>query len=74
MFSFPFPCSGIPDLALAILKKLIGVCIRDTLQPAFYQFVPSMIWASDITYSKCTAFTLNLCYLQVLAAYKKFLS
>ena len=31
---FPFLCSGIPDLALAILKMLIRVCYCDVLQPA----------------------------------------
>ena len=34
MFFFPFICSGIPGLALGILKMLIRVCFRDTLQPA----------------------------------------
>ena len=43
MFFFPFLCSGIPDLTLGILKMLSGVCFRDVLQPAFYQFVPGMI-------------------------------
>ena len=43
MFFFPFLCSGIPDLALGILKMLLIVCFRDVLQPAFYQFVPGMI-------------------------------
>ena len=33
MFFFPFLCSGIPDLALGIIKMLIGVCFRDVLQP-----------------------------------------
>ena len=36
MFFFPFLCSGIPDLALEILKMLIRVCFRDVLQPAVY--------------------------------------
>ena len=36
MFLFPFLCSGIPDLALEILKRLIRVCFRDVLQPAVY--------------------------------------
>ena len=36
MFLFPFLCSGIPDLALGILKRLIRVCFRDVLQPAVY--------------------------------------
>ena len=43
MFFLPFLCSGIPDLALRILRMLIGVCFRDVLQPAFYQFVSGMI-------------------------------
>ena len=43
MFLFPFLCSGIPDLALGILKMLTRVCFRDVLQPALYQFVPGMI-------------------------------
>ena len=34
MFFVPFMCSGIPGLALGILKMLIHVCFRDTLQPA----------------------------------------
>ena len=34
MFFFPFICSGIPGLALGILKMLIPVCFRDALQPA----------------------------------------
>ena len=33
MFFFPFLCSGIPDLALGILKILIRVCFCDTFQP-----------------------------------------
>ena len=67
----PYLCSGIPDLAL---ETLIGVCFRDVLQPAFYQFVPGMMLLSDSWYSKCTAFIVNSCYLQVLAMYKKVLS
>ena len=74
MFFFPFWCSGILDLALGILKMLLGVCFHDVLQPAFYQFVPGMIWLSASWYSKCIVFTVNLCYLQVLAIYKKVLS
>ena len=31
-FFFPFLCSGIPNLALGILKMLIRVCFRDVLQ------------------------------------------
>ena len=31
---FFFPCSGIPGLALGILKMLIDICFRDALQPA----------------------------------------
>ena len=46
MLFFPFLCSGIPELALGILKKLIGVCFRDVLQPGFYQLVSSMICLS----------------------------
>ena len=34
MLFFPFLCSGIPDLALGILKMLIRVKFRDVLQPA----------------------------------------
>ena len=35
VFFLPFLClcSGIPDLALGILKMLIRVCFRDVLQP-----------------------------------------
>ena len=36
MFFFTFLCSGIPDLALGILKMLIRVCFLDALQPAVY--------------------------------------
>ena len=36
MFLFRFLCSGIPDLALGILKMLIRVCFRDVLQPGVY--------------------------------------
>ena len=36
MLFFPFLCSGIPDLALGILKMLIRVCFRDVFQPAVY--------------------------------------
>ena len=36
MFFLTFLCSGIPDLALGILKILICVCFRDALQPAVY--------------------------------------
>ena len=43
MFFFRFLCTGIPDLALGILKMLIHVCFRDVLQPVVYQFVPGMI-------------------------------
>ena len=34
MLFFPFLCSGIPDLALGILKVLIHACFLDILQPA----------------------------------------
>ena len=34
MFFFSFLCSGIPDLALGILKMLICEYFRDVLQPA----------------------------------------
>ena len=36
MFFFSFLCSGIPDLALGILKMLIRVCFSDVLQPTVY--------------------------------------
>ena len=36
IFVFPFLCSGIPDLALGILKMVIRVCFRDVSQPAVY--------------------------------------
>ena len=42
MFLFPFLCSGIPNLAIGILKMLIRVCFRDVLQPAVYWFVPGI--------------------------------
>ena len=34
MFLLPFICSGIPGLAIGILKMLVFVCFRDALQPA----------------------------------------
>ena len=74
MFFFSFLCSAIPDLDLGILKMLIRVCFRDVLQPGVYWFVPGMIWLSTSLYSKCTVFTVNICYLQVLVMYKKVLS
>ena len=74
MFLFRFLCSGIPDLALGILKMLIRVCFCGVLQPAVCYFAPGMIWHSDSLYSNCTAFTINLCYLLVLAVYKNVLS
>ena len=43
MLFFSFLCSAILDLALRILKMLIGVCFRDVLQPGAYSFVPDMI-------------------------------
>ena len=36
MFFFPFLCTGIPDLALGILKMLIFVNFRDVFQLAVY--------------------------------------
>ena len=42
MLLFPFSCPGIADLVLGILEMLIGVCFRNALQPAFYQFVRVM--------------------------------
>ena len=37
MFFFPFLYSGIPDLALRILKMLIRLCFfHDVLQPEVY--------------------------------------
>ena len=74
MFFLPFLCSGIPDLASGILKMLIRLCFRDLLQAAVYKFVPGMTWLSASLYHKCTVFTVNLCYLQVLAMHKKVLS
>ena len=74
MFLFSVLCSAIPDLDLEVLKMLIRVCFCDVLQPRVYWFVPSMIWNSASLYSKCTVFTVNLCYFQVLARYKKVLS
>ena len=72
MFFFPFLCSGIPDLALGILKMLIRLCFRDLLQPAVYKFFPGMTWLTTTLYHKCTVFTVNL--FQVLATHKKVLS
>ena len=46
MFFLPVLCSGIPNLALGILKTLIRVRLCDVLQPVVYivlQFVPDMI-------------------------------
>ena len=57
---------GIPDLALGILKMLIHVCFRDVLQTI-------CSW-HDMTLSQFVQyFTVNICYLQVLAMYKKVL-
>ena len=36
MFFSPFLCSGIPDLALEILKMLVHLCFCDVLQLAVY--------------------------------------
>ena len=36
MIFISFLYSGIPDLALGILKMLIHVCFHDVLQPAVY--------------------------------------
>ena len=74
MFFFSFLCSAFPDLDLEVLKMLIRVCFSDVLQTGVYWFVPAMIWLSASFYSKCTVFTVNLCYLQVLAMYKKALN
>ena len=74
MFFFLFLCSAIPDLDLGILKMLIRVCFGDVLQPGIYYFVPGMMWLSASLYIKFTVFTVNLCYLQVLAICKKVLS
>ena len=63
-----------PSLALGILKMLIRVCFRYALQPTDCQFVPGMIWLSASFYNKCTLFTVNFCYFQVLAMHKKVLS
>ena len=43
MFFFPFLCSGIPELALGILKLPIRVCFLGALQPAVYYFFSGMI-------------------------------
>ena len=51
MFFFTFLCSGIPDLALGILKMLIHVSFRDVLQPAIHYFVPGMTLLSASLYS-----------------------
>ena len=40
MYFFPFLYR---DLALEILKMLLRVCFRDTLQPAVQKFFPGMI-------------------------------
>ena len=42
MLLFPFLCSGIPDLALGILRML-SISFLDVLQPAVKQFVPHMV-------------------------------
>ena len=72
MFFFPFFCSGIPDLALGIVKMLIRVCFRDVIQAAaksllicswhditLSQFVQQMY----SVYSKSLLFT-NISYVQ----------
>ena len=73
MLFFSFLSSAIPDLDLGILKMLIRVCFRDALQPGVYWFVPG-IWLSASLYIKCTVFTVNICYLQLLAMYKNVVS
>ena len=74
MFFFAFLCSALPDFDLEILKMLHCICFCDVLQPGVYLFVPDMILLSASLYSKCTVFTVNICYLQVLAMYKKVVS
>ena len=54
MFFLPVLCSGIPNLALGILKILICVCFRDVSFSA-KRFVAGMIWLSASLYSKYTA-------------------
>ena len=58
---FWFLYSGIPDLALGILKMLIHVCFRDVLQPVVNWFVPGIMRVSASLYRKCTVFTVSLC-------------
>ena len=44
LYSYVSPLySGIPDLALGILKILIPLCFCDTLQPAVQQLAPGAI-------------------------------
>ena len=50
---------------------LIRACFGDVLQSRVYYFVPGIISLSASLYSKCTVFLVNICYLQVLAVYKK---
>ena len=64
-----FLCFAIPNLDLGILKMLIRVCFRDVLKPGVYWFVPGVTWLSASSYNKYTVFTVNICYLQVLALY-----
>ena len=68
---FSFLCDAIPDLDLGISKMLICACFCDVLQSAVYYFVPDIISLSASLHSKCTVFLVNICYLQVLAMYKK---
>ena len=68
MLFFPYLCSR---FIFRNLRDANWWCFRDILQPAFYQFVPGMIRLLASWYSECTVFTVNLCYLQVLAMYKK---
>ena len=59
-FFFPFLFSGIPDVALGILKMLICICFHHVLQPAIQKFVSCLIWLSASFYSKFRVRTRNL--------------
>ena len=66
MFFVPFLCSGIPDLALGILKMLIRIYLRDVLKPTVYWFASGLIWFSTSLYSIYSNFFLfiNISYVQ----------
>ena len=58
--SFHFICSGIPDLALAILKRIILLCLSDALQPVCQHKHMISMYSKDLLFTR-----------QALVLYKK---